>query len=104
MYNTPPIGLSEYVANKAYLLSMSKSWAHENSKYNVTSNSISPSFMMTPLNKFEDERLVENMTKAHPLKTLLKEEEVAEAVSFLINASQQINGINLPINAAENVV
>ncbi len=45
--NKPPTGLSEYVANKAYLLSMSKAWANENARYNITANCISPSFMLT---------------------------------------------------------
>lgn len=96
----PPIGWSEYTANKMYLLSMNKSWAVENGKHNVTSNCISPAFMLTPLNKAEDERIIENMTKAHPLKQLLKVEEVADAVTFFVTASQQINGTNMVINAA----
>ena len=48
--NKPPIGWSVYTANKAYLLSMNKTWATENAKYNITSNAISPAFMDTSLN------------------------------------------------------
>ena len=96
----PPIGWSNYSANKAYLLAMSKSWAVENAKYNIVSNCISPAFMLTPLNKEEDDRIIENMVKAHPLKQLLKVEEVAESVAFLVTATQQINGINMVINSA----
>ncbi len=102
--NTPPAGLSEYVAAKSYIASLNKSWASENSKFNVTSNSVSPSFMLTNLNAETDERIIEDMKNNHPLKTLLTVDEAAEAVNFLINCSQQINGINLPINAGVNVV
>ena len=102
--NKPPIGWSVYTANKAYLLSMNKAWATENAKHNITSNAISPAFMDTSLNGDLDERLKENMTIAHPLKQLLKVEEVATAVDFFVGASQQVNGTNLVINAASDLV
>jgi 3-oxoacyl-[acyl-carrier protein] reductase len=102
--NTPPSGWSEYTAAKAYLHSLSKSWAVENASFNITSNCISPSFMLTPLNSDTDERIVEEMIKQHPLKKLLTPEEVAESVCYLCTATQQINGINLLINSAESVI
>ena len=100
----PPIGWSLYAAEKEYLRALSKSWAIELKKYNVTSNSISPSFMLTALNQNTDERILGQMIDAHPLKKLLTPEEVASSVSFLVDSTQQINGINLVINAAENVI
>jgi len=100
----PPIGWSEYVANKNYLLSMSKSWATENIRFNITSNSISPAFMKTSLTSDTDERVVEEMINNHPLKKLLTKEEVAESVLFLTTCSQQINGINLVINAGVDIL
>ena len=102
LLNTPPIGLSVYQANKAYLLAMHKSWATENKTFNITSNCISPDFMATPLNDQIDERMMENMIKTHPLKRLLTVEEVAEVVLFLCNASAQLNGQNIVLNAAVN--
>jgi 3-oxoacyl-[acyl-carrier protein] reductase len=100
----PPLGLSEYIANKSYLLSMSKSWASENSAFNIISNCISPSFIQTPLNKSVDERVIEQMVDEHPLKRLLTSEEVAESVCYLIEASAHINGQNLILNAGEGIV
>ncbi len=100
--NKPPIGWSEYVANKAYSLSLSKSWATENIKFNVTSNSISPGFMLTNLTSDTDERIVEQMIENHPLKKLLTIKEVAEAVRFYTTCSQQINGTNLVMNAGND--
>ncbi len=104
LINTPPIGWSEYTANKAYLLSLSKSWATENIAFNITSNAISPALMQTNLTSDMDERVVEMAVQSHPLKKLLTTEEVAESVDYLVNASQQINGINLVINSGVIVI
>ncbi|MFZ0035366.1 MAG: SDR family oxidoreductase, partial [Sedimentisphaerales bacterium] len=103
LINKPPTGLSEYVAKKAYLLSLSKSWAVENADFNISSNCISPSFMQTELTSSMDERIVEQLIKVHPLKRLLRPEEVAESVLFFINSPQHVNGVNLVINAAQDI-
>jgi len=104
LVDRPPIGWSSYVANKSYLQSMCKSWAVENARFNITSNCISPAYMQTPLNQDTDERLVQNMVQAHPLKQLLTVEEVASVVEFFVDATQQINGTNMLINSAEHVI
>jgi 3-oxoacyl-[acyl-carrier protein] reductase len=102
--NKPPTGLSIYVAEKNYLLSMAKSWAVENARFNVTSNMVSPSFMQTDLNRGMDERLLEDARSKLPLKKFLTPEETAEAVRFLVYCSQQINGNNIIINQAEDLI
>ncbi len=104
MLNTPPIGWSEYVAGKAYLFTMSKAWATENAAFNITANCISPAFMQTSLTSDMDERLVADMVSKHPLKALLTVDETADAVDFLVKAGPHLNGINLILNAANNVV
>jgi 3-oxoacyl-[acyl-carrier protein] reductase len=104
LVNSPPIGSSCYVANKAYLRSLTKSWANENIKFNITSNTISPSFMQTNLNSSVDSRIIDQIVKDHPLNRILLTEEVAETVGFLVNASQQINGVNLIINSGKNII
>ena len=103
LMDTPPIGWSVYLANKSYLLSMHRSWATENKAFNITSNCISPDFLATPLHGDMDERVIENMIKSHHLKKLLTVEEVADVVVFLCNASSQLNGQNIVLNAATNV-
>ena len=55
--------------------------------------------MQTNLTAGIDERMVEQIIENHPLKSLLTVHEVAEAVSFLVNASNQINGIDIVMNA-----
>jgi len=100
----PPTGWAEYTAGKAYLASLSKSWATEYAAFNITSNSVSPSFMQTRLTSNTDERVVEEITERHPLKQLLTTNEVADTVLFLTKCSQQINGTNILMNAGMHVI
>ncbi|PPK74162.1 3-hydroxybutyrate dehydrogenase/3-oxoacyl-[acyl-carrier protein] reductase [Methylobacter tundripaludum] len=102
--NRPPLGLSEYVANKAYLLSLSRSWAEENMRHNITSNCVSPSMMKTSLISHLDDRQVEEIANGNPLKRLVTTEEVSDAVFFLASASRHINGVNFLINGGVDVV
>lgn len=102
--NKPPIGWSEYVAGKNYLHSLAKSWAVENGTFNITSNCISPAFMQTALTADIDERVVEEIALANPLKKILNTNEVADTVNYFVNCSQQINGVNFVINAASDII
>jgi len=104
LMNKPPMGYSEYTAGKAYLLSLSKSWAAENAAFNITANCVSPAFMLTELTNDTDERIVEEMKNKHPLKKLLTTAEVADVVAFFCDSTQQLNGVNIPVNAADNVI
>lgn len=102
--NKPPIGMSDYVAEKNYILSLSKSWATENIRFNITSNCVSPSMMKTDFTNLVDERIIEQMIQTHPLKKLLTVEETADTIAFLCQCSQHINGTNLLINAGEDLI
>jgi len=103
LVNTPPLGSAVYVANKAYLQQLSKVWASENAKYNITSNAVSPSFMLTNFTADTDERILEEMQAKHPLKKILTTAEVAETVLFLVNSTQQINGVDILLNSGTNL-
>lgn len=104
LVNKQPIGYSEYVANKAYIRSMSRSWVIENSKFGIVVNCISPSIMRTPLNHEIDERLLENLESTNPFGHLLTISELAEIVEFLIRSPVQLNGCNLVIDGGENAL
>jgi hypothetical protein len=60
--------------------------------------------MLTNLSVNLDERIIEQMRVNHHLKKLLTPVEVADTVIYLVNASQQVNGINIVINAAKNIL
>jgi 3-oxoacyl-[acyl-carrier protein] reductase len=102
--NRPPVGLSEYVANKAYLQSLSRSWAVENARLNITANCVSPSMMRTALIAGVDERQIDEAVAGHPLGRLVTPEEVSDAVLFLAQASPHINGVNMLINSGEDMI
>jgi NAD(P)-dependent dehydrogenase (short-subunit alcohol dehydrogenase family) len=103
IHGTPPTGSSSYVATKSYLRSMAKSWASECIKFNVSSNTISPSFMQTQFTADVDSRIIESMEKEHPLKEILPVSEVVKAVKYLSEASSHVNGIDLLINAGASL-
>lgn len=104
LINRPPTGMSEYVAAKAYLHSLAKSWAVEYAAFGITSNCVSPSFMETRLTQDRDSRVVEALAGQHPLKRLLSPAETAGTVAFLAGpASAHINGANIVINAAADI-
>lgn len=103
LVNIPPVGSAVYTANKAYLEQLTKIWATENTKFNITSNTVSPAFMRTGFTESIDERVVEQIRDSHPLKRLLTTEEVAESVAFLVSSSRQINGVNLIMNAGMDI-
>lgn len=79
----PPIGLSAYVAEKAYLASLSRSWAVENARFHIISNTLSPSFMSTGLTRDVDQRLLVN-EKARELDP----KEVARALAAFLRGEE----------------
>ena len=101
--DTPPAGMSIYAATKAYLRQISKSISKEYARYNITSNCLLPEYMNTNFGKVEDFQL-EQMIASHPLKQLLTPVEVAEVIVHLVNSSQQVNGVEIPINAAQHIM
>lgn len=101
--DVPPTGFSVYTATKAYIRQLSKSISKEFGRFNITSNCILPDYMQTDFGKIEEFQL-EQMKNSHPLKQLLKPEEVAAVVCELLKASQQLNGVEIPINAAQHIM
>lgn len=99
-----PTGCALYTATKAYLAQLVKAWASEYSRYGITSNAVSPSFMQTSLTAETNELMIDQMLSAHPLKRLLTTDEAAEVYEFLCNANTQINGVNIPVNAGMNIM
>ena len=101
--DTPPTGFSVYASTKEYLHQISKSISKELGRFNITSNCLLPEYMNTNFGKVEDFQL-DQMIAAHPLKKLLQPEEVAQIIAHLVNSSQQLNGVDIPINAAQHIM
>ena len=100
----PPLGYSLYASTKAYLAQMAKSWAKEYGKMGITSNCVSPEFMRTGFTVGTDTRVIEQMEASHPLKRLLRPQDVADVIASLAYASPHLNGVNIPINAGMQMI
>lgn len=94
LHKIPPIGTSVYVANKAYLSELCKAWAYENKKFNISSNTVSPSLMLTGMTNKLDERILEQIAEHEPGKRLLSVEEAANAVAWFVNAPKETTGLD----------
>lgn len=103
LLDLPPMGFSVYTATKAYIHQLSKCWCKENQRFNITCNCVMPDYMQTGFADV-DERVIEQMRSAHPLRQLLRPEEVAEAVDFLVKASGQVNGVSIPVTATQHIL
>lgn len=104
LIGVPPIGYSVYSATKAYIAQLAKSWSKEYIKLGITSNAVAPDFMQTALTEETNDFIKEQIKEANPLKTVLTTEEVAAVVLDLINASPQLNGVTIPVNAGANIL
>lgn len=104
LIETPSIGSSVYVSTKAYLKQLTKMWAVENAKFNITSNSISPSFLLTNLTKNIDERVIDQIRQNHPMQKLLTVDEVADNVKLMTNALYKKNGFDLILGSTASIL
>lgn len=77
-----------YTTMKAYLVGMTRSFATELAKYNVTANAVAPSFIESDFTSYDrDEeqmrRLLEQYQAITPLPRMAESRDVANAVAFL---------------------
>ncbi len=92
-----------YASSKAGLIGFTKRLAVELASKGIRVNAVAPSFVETDLVKefidtYEKRKRIEEL---HPLKTILKPEDVAEAIMFLADPSRSrtITGHILSLNA-----
>lgn len=103
LLNLPPMGYSVYASTKACIEQLCKCWCKENVRFGITSNCVSPEYMQTGF-AHVDERIIGQMEHDHPLKQLLQPQEVAQVVEMLLSSTSQLNGVNIPVNAAQNIL
>jgi len=76
-------GQSNYVASKAGVIGMTKTWARELGKYNIRVNAVAPGFMKTEIIKDMPEKVIEMMKGKTLLNRLGRPEDIANAFLFL---------------------
>jgi 3-oxoacyl-[acyl-carrier protein] reductase len=90
---------AHYVASKAALIGLTKSFAKIGAQHGILSNCVSPGQIDTPLTDSFPRDKVEQLTKQIPLGRMGTADEVASAVRFLASeASSYITGATLPVN------
>lgn len=93
--------LSAYASSKGAVISLTKSFAVEMSKYGIRANSISPGFTKTSFyEKFKKNKKLYNWTLGRiPIKRWGEPNEISDLICFLIsNKSSYINGEDINID------
>jgi len=98
-------GQTNYSASKAGIIGMTKTWARELGKNQVTANVIAPGFMNTEMTKTIPQKIVDQMLTAIPVGRMGEPEEIAAAVVYLASDEAGfVNGITLNINGGMYVM
>lgn len=92
-------GQSNYAATKAGVIALTKTWARELGKNNITVNAVAPGFIATDMITTIPEKVIEMMKEKIPLKKLGTAEDVANVYAFLAsNDAQFISGTVISVD------
>jgi len=82
-------GQTNYAATKAGVIGLTKTWARELGKYNITVNTVAPGFIATEMIATIPDKVIAMMTEKVPLKKLGTPEDVAKLYAFLASDDAQ---------------
>jgi 3-oxoacyl-[acyl-carrier protein] reductase len=85
-------GQTNYVASKAGVIGLTRTWARELGKYNIRVNAIAPGFIGTDMVRSMPPHVLDNMVLRTPMGRLGKPEDVANAYLWL--ASDQASFVH----------
>ena len=92
-------GQSNYVASKAGVIGLTKTWAREFAKSGITVNAIAPGFIETAMTKQMPVEVISAMAEKVPLRRLGQTKDIANACLFLASEdSSYVNGIVLSVD------
>jgi 3-oxoacyl-[acyl-carrier protein] reductase len=81
------VGQTNYSASKGGLIAFTKSLAREVARSGIRVNCVAPGFVDTDMTASLDEEAKRSMIRAIPMRRLIKPDEVAAAIAFLISES-----------------
>lgn len=99
---------AQYGASKAAQLHMVSSLARELGPYGIRVNAVSPGSMLIPGKRWDRMRLedpvaYERFTAEFPGRELIRPEEVADVIAFLLSdQARGVTGVNLPVDRGQN--
>ena len=76
-------GQTNYIATKAAIIGMTKTWARELGRYNIRVNAVAPGYIGTEMVRQMPEKVLQTMVQHTPLGRLGKPEEIADAYCWL---------------------
>lgn len=76
-------GQTNYVATKAGVIGMTRTWARELGRYKIRVNAVAPGFISTDILKSMPEKVIQSMVQHTPLGRMGKPEEIADAYAWL---------------------
>jgi 3-oxoacyl-[acyl-carrier protein] reductase len=92
-------GQTNYVAAKAGVIGMTKTWAKELGRKGWTSNAIAPGFIATAMTKAMPKEVLDQMAAKVPVSRLGQPEDIANACLFLASErAAYINGAVLSVD------
>ncbi len=92
-------GQSNYVASKAGVIGLTKTWAREFAKSGMTVNAIAPGFIETAMTKQMPPEVISSMVEKVPTKRMGQTKDIAKACMFLASHdASYINGIVLSVD------
>lgn len=97
-------GQTNYVATKAGLIGMTKTWARELGRKGINVNAVAPGFIATEMVMKMPENVLEAMQAKVPLQRLGKPEEIAAIYLFLASDdSSYVNGAVISVDGGMTI-
>ena len=92
-------GQTNYVATKAGVIGMTRTWARELGKYKIRVNAIAPGFIATEILKAMPEKVLDGMVARTPLGRMGQPEDIANGFVFLASdAAAFVTGTVLSVD------
>lgn len=97
-------GQTNYVATKAGVIGMTKTWARELGRKGITVNAVAPGFILTEMVKKMPEDVLKMMEGKVPVGRLGQPEEIASTYAFLASdEAAYINGTTISIDGGMTI-
>ncbi len=92
-------GQTNYVATKAGIIGMTKTWALELGKFGITANCIAPGYTQTPMTELIPKEIAEQAVKHIPVRKIAEPIDIAYGYLYLASDEASfVSGICLPID------
>lgn len=97
-------GQTNYVATKAGVIGMTKTWARELGRKGINVNAVAPGFILTEMVQAMPEQVLAKMAEKVPLNQLGSPEDIAHIYAFLSSdGARYINGATISVDGGMTI-